>query len=402
MRRPLLAAIVLVTVSAGGCAKAAPSGDSGSDASAFAAVESVDDGTLGSGDLALTPHVADAASCADLFRGGELVDMTGDGFAPSGRVTVIVMPRTPEATTQVVSSDNSGDIALTVMLPKKLKGVKVGGDLLGYVEADGPGATSTHQSDNAIFGIGNAEANCSAAPPSGGMVTVVLSGSDGPEVPSAGAVFAITGPGLPPLVGTTGGSGELAELVTTAVDGTVCPSKEPTGVHCTDGSIEGLRVGQTYTATEVKPPAQFAGAPPQTFTATADETGLYFLNTYLGPAPPASLIVYVGTGANSAEVPAGAVFAVTGPGLPPLRSAGPIPGVVAELDATTHAFACSYPEPRGVDCERGVLMDLSPGTAYTVTELTPPPGYPMSPPQTVQTPTDGSSAVVLFTVALAG
>jgi hypothetical protein len=222
-------------------------------------------------------------------------------------------------------------------------------------------------------------------------------------VPSAGAVFAITGPGLPPLVGTTGGSGKLAELVTTAVDGTVCPSKEPAGVHCTDGSIEGLRVGQTYTATEVKPPADFAGAAPQTFTATSgDETGLYFLNAYLGPAPPASLIVYVSTAHNSVEVPAGAVFAVTGPGLPPLRNTGPVPGVVAELDATTHAFACSYPEPKTVDCERGVLMGLSPGTVYTVTELTPPPGYAMSPPQTVQTPTDGSSAVALFTVTSIG
>ena len=49
-------------------------------------------------------------------------------------------------------------------------------------------------------------------------------------------------------------------------------------------------------------------------------------------------------------------------------------------------------------------MGLSPGTVYTVTtELTPPPGYAISPPQTVKTPTDGTSTVArYFTVALAG
>ena len=402
MRRAWLTATVLTALLAAGCAKSGLVGDSGPNAVGPAAAGSVDDATMDSGDLTVMPHIADPVSCASLFHGGEVVDVTGDGFAPGASVTLTAMSQTPQAITQVLTADSSGHIAVSVTLPKKLKGVKVGGDQLGYVEADGPGATSTQQSDNAIFGIGNANADCGAPPASGGMVTVVLSGSDGPEKPSAGAVFAITGPGLPPIVDATGGSGRLAELVTTAVDGTVCPSKEPAGVHCTDGSIEGLHVGQTYTVTEVKPPAHFAGAAPQTFTATADESGLYFLNTYLGPAPPASLIVYVGTANNSGEVPAGAVFAVTGPGLPPLLSNEPGAGAVAELDATAHAFACTMAEPKGVDCERGVLMGLSPGAVYTVTELTPPPGYAMSPPQTVQTPTDGSDAVALFTVASAG
>ena len=404
MRRPLLIAIVLAAVLAAGCAKAGLVGDPGSNTVGPAAAGSVDDATLDSGDLTVTPHVADPASCALLFRGGEVVDVTGDGFAPSASVTLTVMAQTPEAITQILSADSSGDIAVTLTLPKKLKGLKVGGGQLGYVEADGPGGTSTNQSDNAIFDVGNGNADCGATPTSGGMVTVILSGSDGPEVPTEGAVFAITGPGLPPIVGTTGGSGKFAELVTSADDGTVCPSKEPAGVHCTDGSIDGLRIGQTYTATEVKPPAHFAGAAPQTFTATAgDESGLYFLNAYMGPAPPASLIVSVRTIDNSVAVPAGAVFAVTGPGLPALQSNEPGAGTVAELDATAHdAVACPDAEPKGVNCDRGVLMDLSPGAVYTVTELTPPPGYAISPPQTVQTETDGSSTVASFTVASAG
>jgi hypothetical protein len=404
MRRPLLAAIVLAALLAAGCAKAGLVGDSGPNAVGPAPAGSVDDATLDSGDLTLTPHVADAASCALLFRGGELVDVTGDGFAQSGRVTVTVMPQTPEAVAQVVSSDSSGHIAVTVTLPKKLKGPKVGGDQLGYVEADGPGATSTNQSDNAIFNIGSGSANCGATPTSGGVVTVILAGSDGPEVPTGGAVFAITGPGLPPIVGATGGSGQFAELDTSADETTVCPAKEPAGTHCADGSIDRLRIGQTYTATEVKPPAHFAGAAPQTFTAVAgDESGLYFFDAYLGPAPPARLTVSVTTNDSSVSLPAGAVFAVTGPGLPALRSNEPAAGTVAEIDATAYdSVACANAEPKGVNCDEGELMDLSPGAVYTVTELIPPPGYAISPPQTATTQSDGSPTVVSFTVAATG
>ena len=402
MRRPLLIAIVLAAVLAAGGAKAGLVGDPGSNTVGPAAAGSVDDATLDSGDLIVTPHVADPASCALLFRGGEVVDVTGDGFAPSASVTLTVMAQTPEAITQILSADSSGDIAVTLTLPKKLKGLKVGGGQLGYVEADGPGGTSTNQSDNAIFNVGSGDANCGATPTSGGVVTLLLDGSDGPDVPAAGAVFAIIGPGLPPIVDATGGSGEFAELDTSADGTTVCPAKEPPGIHCTDGSLDGLRVGQTYTATEVKPPVHFAGAPPQTFTAVADDgSDLIFFNVYTGPAPAARLTVSVGTNDYSVLVPGGAVFAVTGPGLPALRSTGPVAGTFAEIDATAYdSVACADTEPKGVSCDGGELFDLSPGAVYTVTELTPPLGYAMSPPQTVKTETDDSPTVVSFTVTV--
>jgi len=418
MRRSLLIAIVVAALSAGCAAKAAPVGDSGpnaggstaggstaagSTAAGSTAAGSVDSATLGSGDLTLTPHIADPASCASLFRGGEAVDVTGDGFAPSASVTLTVMPETPEAVTQVVSADSSGQITVTLTLPKKLKGLNMAGTQIGYLEADGPGGTWTDQSDNAMFSIGSGDPNCGAAPTSGALVTVDVEGSDGPEVPAVGAVFAITGPGLPPIVGTAGGSGAFAELDTSADGTTVCPAKEPAGIHCTDGSIDGLRAGQTYTATEVKPPAQFTGADPQTFTADADnETGLGFLNAYVGPPPPARLTVSVSTNDPSVLPPAGAVFAVTGPGLPALSSTGHAAGTFAEIDATAYDVGCANDEPKGVDCDDGELFGLSPGAMYTVTELVPPAGDPMSPPQTVKTETDGSPTVVSFTVAATG
>jgi hypothetical protein len=359
--------------------------------------------TVDGGNLTVAPHVADPASCPELFQGGEMVDVTGDGYAPGAAVTLSIMPTTPEVVTEVVTADADGHLATTIQLPAVLTGLAV--DSAGYVEAEGPGSDATTQSNDALFSVGSADANCGIVLPPPASATVSLFGTADPAAPASGAVFAVTGPGLPVTSGNPPAPGTFAELDTSSDGTTVCPATEPTGVTCADGALDALTPAATYTVTEIVSPSGYANAAPQTFQAATDPTTsiVGFVNKYIGPPLPASLAVAL-TASDESGLPAGAVFAVSGPGLPAV-GATPTPGTFAELDTTSYTpsdptagatTTCPAAEPAGVTCADGMLQSLNPGTNYTVTEVTAPPGYALAPPQTVTTWTDGSPTEVTF------
>src|ERR1039457_1265569 len=147
---------------------------------------SASDATLGSGDLTMTPHVADPTSCPLLFHSGEVVDISGDGFAPAATVTLMLTLGRAGSATRTVQAGQDGNLALTVTLPSNLTGLSVQGSSLGYLEAHGEGSDSPTGSVNAMCGVGAATASCGATP----SITVYLVGPFTPKVSSAGAVFA--------------------------------------------------------------------------------------------------------------------------------------------------------------------------------------------------------------------
>jgi hypothetical protein len=349
--------------------------------------------TLNSGDLTVTPHVADPKSCPILFHSGEVVDISGDGFAPSATVMLILALGRAGSATRTVYADDDGNLAMTLTLPANLTGPSIEGSTVGYLEADGDGSDSTTSSDNAMFGIGKADATCGATP----SITVDLVGPFTPEVPVVGAIFAVTGPGLPTLTSPSK-SGTFAELGTDQDGAATCPRREPPGITCKDGDLGPLEANATYTVTQITAPPNLAIASPQTLTTDngidgPDTAG--FLDDYAGPALPASARVNL-LSTQGRPLPGAAVFALTGPGLPSLP-ARPSPGSFAEVDVHAGGFTdCASQEPPGVQCTTGVIENLQPNASYMMTEVTAPDGYAIAAAQQFMTSGDGRLVVVQF------
>ena len=354
---------------------------------------SASDATLGSGDLTMTPHVADPTSCPLLFHSGEVVDISGDGFAPAATVTLMLTLGRAGSATRTVQAGQDGNLALTVTLPSNLTGLSVQGSSLGYLEADGEGSDSTTSSDNAMFGVGAANASCGATP----SITVYLVGPFTPKVSSAGAVFAVTGPGLPTLTRPSK-SGTFAELDTDTDGQATCPPREPSGVTCKDGDLSPVQANTTYTVTQISAPPNLGIAQPQTLTTDYGIDGpdtAEFLDDYAGPALPASARVNL-LSVQHKPLPGAAVFALTGPGLPPLP-ARPSPGSFAEVDVRAGGWTdCAAQEPPGVQCKTGVIENLQPDSSYVMTEITAPDGYAIAAAQQFVTAADGRLVIVQF------
>jgi hypothetical protein len=349
--------------------------------------------TLGSGDLTMTPHVADPTSCPLLFHGGEVVDISGDGFAPAATVTLMLGLGRAGMATRTVQADADGNVALTVTLPVNLTGLSFGGSTAGYLEADGDGSDSTTRSDNDMFGIGAADATCGATP----SITVFLAGPFAPKVSTAGAIFAVTGPGLPTLTRPSK-SGTFAELDTDKDGQAMCPPREPSGVICKDGDLGPVEANATYTVTQISAPPNLSIAQPQTMTTDNGIDGpdtVGFLDNYAGTALPASARVNL-LSIQHRPLPGSAVFALTGPGLPSL-SARPSPGSFAEVDVRAGGWTdCATQEPPRVQCKTGVIENLQPDSSYVMTEVTAPAGYAVAPAQQFVTAADGRVVIVQF------
>jgi hypothetical protein len=351
------------------------------------------DASLSSGDLTMTPHISDPKSCPLLFHPGEVVDISGDRFAADAAVELILGLGRAGSATRMVHADSNGDLAETITLPPNLTGLSVGGGTAGYLEADGEGSESTTTSDNNLFGIGTADATCGATP----SITVFLVGPFTPKVSSAGAVFAVAGPGLPTVMPGSK-PGTFAELDTNSDGEATCPQREPSGVTCKDGNLTPVEANATYTLTEISTPRDLAMVPPQTLTTDQGIDGpdtAEFIADYAGPALPGSASVNL-LSPDYTQRPAPAVFALTGPGLPSL-AARPSPGSFAEIDIHADGrFDCSAHEPAGVQCKTGTISDLQPDTAYTMTEVTAPDGYAIAAPQQFVTSRDGQLIIVQF------
>jgi len=380
-------------VPSGGAAQESSGGWTFDDTLVSYPYSSASDATLGSGDLTLTPHVADPTSCPLLFQSGEVVDISGDGFAPAATVTLMLTLGRAGTATRTVQADAGGNLALTVTLPANLTGLPIQGSPVGYLEADGAGSDSTTTSDNAMFGIGTADASCGATP----SITVYLVGPFTPKVSSAGAIFAVTGPGLPTLTPPSK-SGTFAELDTDTDGQATCPPREPSGVTCKDGDLGPVEANATYTVTELRAPPNLGIAQPQTVTTDYGIDGpdtAEFHDGYAGPALPASARVNL-LSTQHKPLPGAAVFALTGPGLPPLP-AGPSPGSFAEVDVRASGWTdCAAHEPPGVQCKTGVIENLQPDTSYVMTQITAPDGYAVAPAQQFVTPSDGRLVIVQF------
>jgi hypothetical protein len=354
---------------------------------------SASDATLGGGDLTMTPHVADPTSCPLLFHSGEVVDIAGDGFAPAATVTLMLTLGRAGTATRSVQADADGNLALTVTLPTNLIGLPVQGSTIGYLEADGDGSDSTTRFDNDMFGIGTADATCGATP----SITVFLVGPFTPQVSTAGAVFAVAGPGLPALTRPSK-SGTFAELDTDTDGQATCPSREPAAVTCKDGDLSPVEPNATYTVTQISAPPNLSIASPQTMTTDngidgPDTAG--FTDDYAGPALPASASVNL-LSMQELPLPGAAVFAVTGPGLPSLP-ARPSPGSFAEVDFRADGWTvCPAQEPPGVQCKTGAIENLKPDSSYMMTEVTAPDGYAAAVAQQFVTSGDGQLVEVQF------
>jgi hypothetical protein len=246
-------------------------------------VQNADDSTedtLQMDDLTLSP--SDPSACPTQYSAGESVEVTGAGFAPGATVSLSVMPGTPQAATYPVTAGDAGDIDTTIVLPAVLSGKPVGSGSVGYAEATGSGATTTKQSDNNMFAIGDTSPGCGVPVLTGAQASVELLGDDSPYLSLTGATFAVDGPGLPSSEGAT--SGNFAELNTDANELTSCSAQEPTGVQCVDGVIGGLTPDATYTVTQLQAPSGYAIAAPVSITATEDGTvaDAAFTDTALG------------------------------------------------------------------------------------------------------------------------
>jgi hypothetical protein len=354
---------------------------------------SASDATLGMGDLTMTPHVTDPTSCPRLFHSGEVVDISADGFTPAATVTLMLTLGRAGTATRTVQADADGKLALTVTLPTNLTGLPIQGSTYGYLEADGDGSESNTNSDNDMFGIGTADATCGATP----SITVYLLGPFTPSVSSAGAIFAVTGPGLPALTRPSK-PGTFAELDTDQYGATTCPSREPSGVTCKDGDLIGVEPNATYTVTEISAPPNLAIASPQTLTTDNGIDGpntAEFTDDYAGPALPASASVNL-LSMQELPLPGSAVFALTGPGLPSLP-ARPSPGSFAEVDVRPGGWTdCPAQEAPGVQCKTGVIENLQPGSSYMMTEVTAPAGYAAAAAQQFVISGDGQLVDVQF------
>lgn len=222
--------------------------------------------TIGSDDLTVTP--SDASACPSQYAGGESLHVSGGGYAAGTAVTVAVMPSTPEEVDYPVVADSDGSIGLDLVLPATLTGAQVGSADLGYIESDGAGSATTTQTDSNLFPIGDADPGCGVPTLTGAQASVELMGSDTPDLATAGATFAVDGPGLPSSAGAAAGS--FAELNTDADELTTCSAQEPAGVQCVDGVIGGLTPDATYTVTQLGAPSGYGIAAPVTVTATDD------------------------------------------------------------------------------------------------------------------------------------
>lgn len=305
-------------------------------------------------DLTIAPHTPDPSTCAESFEGGELVDFSGDRFAAHASVTLTIQPGTLHAVSYQTTAGASGHIKLTVRLAQPFPSTVLAGMNVGYAEATGAGGYSTRELDNVMFGIGSADANCGATP-----------------TPSAGVGI------------TDDGSAQ-------------CLRPEPGGVHCVDGVIGNLQVGSTYTVTEVEPPPGYAAAAPQTFVVGAgnDPVFVRFTNHYAGP--PLESRVGISFRVLDGGDTTGAVFAITGPGLPSIVGNLPNRRTFAELDATGPygEITCVADEPSGVRCEDGLILGLHPNATYTVVEIVATPGAAVLPPQSFTTSNLGGTQTV--------
>lgn len=233
------------------------------------------------GELTVRPHAPEDASCPWTFLGGEVVDVAGGGFAPHAEVTVVVNADRSTEITRETSANSSGDVAVTIQLPSRLTGVQVDGGSLAAVDATGLGDGGGHREDTALLRVGGPDGSCGG--PTGSSLTVALlqlGKGDG----SAAAVFAVTGPGLPPFSTVT--SGVFAEIDTDDSGAAVCPTLEPADIWCRGGAVGPLQAGAVYTVAEVTAPPRTPALPPKQVTAAA------------GTDPTVAAFVYTGGNAG--------------------------------------------------------------------------------------------------------
>jgi hypothetical protein len=233
-------------------------------------------------DLSVTTPGLPADSCPQGYIGGEVVDLSGGGFAPGASVSLDLLDTDASGTAThihlaTVTADADGQVSDAVALPLGMGGVSspAGGCSLGYFQATGSGASATTNVDNLLFNVATPASTCGTSSlPFAASATLSLSGNDTPFLPVSGAVFEVNGQSLPgPLDGSAPPSpapGSFAELDTGPSGQVVCPAAEPAGVTCFDGALQDLYAGATYTVTELQAPPGYATAPPETFSAPTD------------------------------------------------------------------------------------------------------------------------------------
>lgn len=109
--------------------------------------------------LGAQPVIAGDASCEGKVQAGQLLQLTGNGFAPNTAVRIFVSsPGLAAAAEQQVGqavADGTGTIALTVRVPLAAKGFTPAGATAGLISLDalGTGAKAAHQDDLTLVGL---------------------------------------------------------------------------------------------------------------------------------------------------------------------------------------------------------------------------------------------------------
>lgn len=156
------------------------------------------------GELSVSGGGAQAStSCSDELQAGQQVEVVGDGFAPGTPVTVSVTspgvaPASAgsQATVGTVDADSTGSIDTTVQLPFSATGYNEAPGDLAFLDATGTGASAPSNDDIAMVSLVAPTSPCALAFPAA-SASVQLSVDDPALLGAAGAVFEVSGPGLP-------------------------------------------------------------------------------------------------------------------------------------------------------------------------------------------------------------
>ena len=220
---------------------------------------------VGVAELATTPATPGDPSCEGTVQGGQLVQVTGSGFAPSTDVRVFVASSGlgPSSEQQVadLTADGSGTVSQTIRIPMAATGFTPQGSAAGLISVDaiGNGVRAAHLDDLNLLGLAPHGSACGTvdtlpfqgfAPPvqNAPAVNVVRAGSAVPvkfSLPGVSAALSdVLAPGYPQSTPVTCDSQSAlgAPTPTSATNGTSTAASETQNyVWKTDRTWTGCR-----------------------------------------------------------------------------------------------------------------------------------------------------------------
>jgi hypothetical protein len=123
------------------------------------------------GELTVQPVTPNSADCEGTYQAGQLLLVSGDGFAPGASVQVVVsaggLPPSGERVLTTLTADPAGHVDGEVRIPLTATGFGPIGATAGmlFLDALGAGATADYQDDIAMTGLAPHDSSCGAVDP---------------------------------------------------------------------------------------------------------------------------------------------------------------------------------------------------------------------------------------------